>query len=137
METTEPSVAGSRPHSSHDTAIEPELADMNLPDRPDGPGAAAILAAGIGIFVLGLLTTVAVISSGLNDFLKKWEWGQGVGPLAGKTTIASLAFFVSWVALHAAWRGKDIDIKKVFMIGLVLGLLGALFTFPTFFEAFE
>jgi fluoride ion exporter CrcB/FEX len=124
-------------HTAHDVDVAPELAALNLADKPDGPGAAAMLAAGIGIFVLGFLTTFAVISTGLHDFLAKWEWGQGVGPLAGKTTIASLAFFASWGALHLAWRDKDIDIKKIFMIGLILGLLGAVGTFPTFFEAFE
>jgi fluoride ion exporter CrcB/FEX len=124
-------------HTSHDVDVAPELAALNLADRPDGPGAAAMLAAGIGIFVLGFLTTVAVISTGLKDFLATWEWGQGVGPLAGKTTIASLAFFASWGGLHVAWRDKDVDIKKIFVIGLILGLLGAVGTFPTFFEAFE
>lgn len=124
-------------HTAHDVDVAPELAALNLADRPDGPGAAAMLATGIGIFVLGFLTTFAVISTGLKDFLATWEWGQGVGPLAGKTTIASLAFFASWGGLHLAWRDKDVDIKKIFMIGLILGLLGAIGTFPTFFEAFE
>ena len=124
-------------HTSHDVQIAPELGPLNLTDKSDGPGAAAMLAAGIGIFVLSLLTTGAVISGGLKDFLLKWEWGQGVGPLAGKTTIASLAFLLSWGGLHMAWRDKDVNIKKIFMIGLGLGILGAIGTFPTFFEAFE
>ncbi len=34
-------------------------------------------------------------------------------------------------------KTKDIDIKKVFTVGLILGLLGAIGTFPPFFEAFE
>jgi hypothetical protein len=124
-------------HTAHDVEVAPELAALNLADKPDGPGAAAMLAAGIGIFTLGVLTTGAVISTWLHDFLAKWAWGQGVGPLAGKTTIASLAFFASWAVLHVVWRDKDVDIKKIFTIGLILGLLGAVMTFPTFFEAFE
>lgn len=124
-------------HTDHDVEVAPELAGLDLVDKPDGPGAAAMLAAGIGIFVLGFLTTAAVISSSIKSFLLDWEWGQGVGPLAGKTTLASLAFFGSWVGLHYLWRDKDVDIKKIFAIGLALGLLGALGTFPTFFEAFE
>lgn len=124
-------------HTDHDIEVAPELAGLDLVDKPDGPGAAAMLAAGIGIFVLGFLTTTAVISSSIKDFLQDWEWGQGVGPLAGKTTIAAIAFFGSWIGLHVWWRDKDIDIKKVFAIGIGLGLLGALGTFPTFFEAFE
>jgi fluoride ion exporter CrcB/FEX len=137
MNETNTTIDSGQAHTPHDVKIAPELGPLNLADKPDGPGAAAMLAAGIGIFVLGLLTTGAVISSGLKDFLLKWEWGQGVGPLAGKTTIASLAFFASWGLLHMAWRNKDVDIKKIFMIGLILGILGAIGTFPTFFEAFE
>lgn len=124
-------------HTDHDIEVAPELAGLDLVDKPDGPGAAVMLAAGIGVFVLGVLTTAAVISSSVKDFLLKWEWGQGVGPLAGKTTLASIAFFASWVGLHLLWRDKDIDIKRVFAVALGLGLLGALGTFPTFFEAFE
>jgi fluoride ion exporter CrcB/FEX len=137
MNETNTTIDSGQAHTPHDVEIAPELGPLNLADKPDGPGAAAMLAAGIGIFVLGFLTTGAVISSGLKDFLLKWEWGQGVGPLAGKTTIASLAFFASWGLLHMAWRNKDVDIKKIFMIGLILGILGAIGTFPTFFEAFE
>lgn len=137
MNETSTTINSGGPHTSHDVEIAPELGPLNLVDKPDGPGAAAMLAAGIAIFVLGFLTTFAVISDGIHDFLAKWEWGQGVGPLAGKTTIATIAFFASWAGLHLAWRDKDVDIKKIFTIGLILGLLGALGTFPTFFEAFE
>ncbi len=114
----------------------PELASLNLADKPDGPAAAAMVAAGIGIFVLGLLTTLAVPWTDLKEFLADFQLGQGVGPLAGKTTLAAIAFFVSWAALHYLWRDKDVDLKKIFKIGLVLGLLGALGTFPPFFERF-
>jgi fluoride ion exporter CrcB/FEX len=113
-----------------------ELAGLNLADKPDGPAAAAMVAAGIGIFVLGLLTTLAVPWTDLKGFLADFQLRQGVGPLAGKTTLAVIAFVVSWGALHYSWREKDLDLKKMFYIGLVLGLLGALGTFPPFFERF-
>jgi hypothetical protein len=43
-----------------------ELEDI---DRPSGPVAAAVLATGIGIFALGLLTTLSEASTGFSDFL--------------------------------------------------------------------
>lgn len=122
--------------SHHDEEIAPELAEMNLPDKPDGPGAAMMISAGIGIFVLGLLTVLAEASTGWKDWLLKWEWGQGVGPLAGKTTIATLAYFVSLAVLWGIWRAKDVNIKKAFVIGLALGVLGAVGTYPSFFQSF-
>ena len=120
----------------HDEQIAPELEALDLPDKPDGPGAAMMISVGIGIFVLGLLTVLAEASEGAKAWLEDWQWGQGVGPLAGKTTLASLAYLISLVVLFAIWRDKDIDVKKAFYIGLGLGILGAIGTFPTVFQAF-
>jgi fluoride ion exporter CrcB/FEX len=123
-------------NSHHDEEVAPELAELNLPDKPDGPGAAMMISAGIGIFVLGFLTVLAEASAGAKTWLQKWEWGVGVGPLAGKTTIASLAYFLSLAILWILWRQKNVNVKTAFYIGLVLGLLGAIGTYPTFFQAF-
>jgi fluoride ion exporter CrcB/FEX len=122
--------------SHHDEQVAAELADLHLHDKPDGPGAAMMVSAGIGIFALGLLTVLAEASEDIRDWLRKWEWGQGVGPLAGKTTIASLVYIISLVLLWVIWRNKDVNLRTSFYVGLVLGVLGAVGTFPTFFQAF-
>ena len=119
-----------------ETIDAPELASLNLADKPDGPAAAAMVAAGIGIFMLGLLTTLAVPWADLKDFLADFQAGRGVGPLAGKTVLAVVVWAVSWGILHFRWRDKDVDLKKMFSIGVFLGILGALGTFPPFFERF-
>jgi hypothetical protein len=62
-------------------------------DRPTGPAAAAVLATGVGPFVLGLLTTLSEASTGVHDFL---EFDKDVAPLSGKTIIAAIAYLVSW-----------------------------------------
>jgi hypothetical protein len=120
----------------HDVEIAPELEPLHLEDEPDGPGAAMMISAGIGIFVLGLLTVLAEASTDIRSWLQDWEWGVGVGPLAGKTTIAGIAYFVSLVVLWLVWRHKDINLKLAFSIGLVLGIFGAVGTYPTFFQRF-
>lgn len=122
--------------SHHDSEISPELAALNLADKPDGPGAAMMISAGFGVFVLGFLTILAEASKGANTWLASWQWGQGVGALAGKSTVASLLYFVSLAVMWAMWRDKDFDLKKAFYIGLVLGVLGVIGTFPTFFQMF-
>ena len=124
------------PVTHHDTNISPELEPLHLADKPDGPGAAMVISAGIGFFVLGFLTVLAEASAGGKAWLQTWEWGQGVGPLAGKTTVASLAYFVSLAVLWVLWRNKEVNLKNAFYIGLALGILGALGTFPPFFQAF-
>jgi hypothetical protein len=120
----------------HDIETAPELSELDLPDKHDGPGAAVIVAAGIGIFALGLLTVLSEVSETIHDFLGDMAFDQGVGPLAGKTILASLGFFISWGILGYLWRDKDPDIKRMFWIGLGLGIAGAIMTFPPVFTAF-
>jgi len=121
---------------NHDADISPEIAPLHLSDKPDGPGAAMMISAGFGVFVLGFLTILAEASAGANTWLATWQWGQGVGALAGKTTIASLLYFASLALLWAIWRHKDVNLKTAFYVGLGLGILGAIGTYPTFFQMF-
>jgi hypothetical protein len=125
-----------REATHHDAERAPELAELHLREKPDGPGAAAMVAAGIGIFVLGLMTVLSEASVPIHDFLQRLEFGRGVGPLAGKSIIAVIAWAVSWAILGAVWRGKDVNIRAWFSVGLVLGILGAVGTFPPFFLMF-
>ena len=120
-----------------DEEIAPELGALALAPRSDGPGAAAILAAGIGVFALGLLTTLAVISASLKGFLEDFQGSVGVGSLAGKTTLTVAAWLVAWAGLAFAWKGKNPNVRRVFLVALVLIILGIIGTFPPFFEAFE
>lgn len=120
-----------------DTVIAvPELEALNLPDKPDGPAAAMMISAGLGIFVLGVLIVLAEANVSAKTWLQSWEFGQGVGPLAGKTTIAALVYFLSLIILWVIWRKKNINLKIAFYIGLGLGVLGAIMNYPTFFQMF-
>ena len=87
--------------------------DWHISDKPFGPVAAAFLASGIGAVVLGILTTLAEASEGIKSAL---EWSKSVGPLMGKTIIAVIAFAVSWVILHVAFRDKDFAVLQVLIL---------------------
>jgi hypothetical protein len=101
--------------------------------RPFGPAAAVMLAAGLGTFVLGLLTTIAEASTGFADDL---QWNDRVGPLSGKTIIAACVFFGAWGLLALALRNSDPPWKPVVYATAALVAVGLVMTFPTFFEAF-
>src|SRR6266508_6218013 len=100
---------------------------------PFGPAAAVMLAAGLGTFILGLLTTLAEASTGIADGL---QWNDRVGPLSGKTIIASAVFVGAWALLSAALRRRDPQWNPVVYAMATLMALGLLMTFPTFFQAF-
>ena len=103
------------------------------PARPDGPLAAALLAAGIGAFALGLLTTMAEASTG---FRERLIMNGGVGPLSGKTIWATVFFVVAWAVLAARLRDRDGLLRSATLIFVVLTVLGLLGTFPIFFQVF-
>jgi hypothetical protein len=113
-----------------ETVESSELHDI---DRPTGPVAAAVLATGIGIFTLGLLTTLNEASTGIHDFL---DFKDDVGPLSGKTILAVVAYFGSWAGLNTLWRRESPILRPILIATVVLVLLGLLGTFPTFFQAF-
>ncbi|MCJ1676210.1 hypothetical protein MTF65_02305 [Streptomyces sp. APSN-46.1] len=107
--------------------------EFPLSEKAEGPISAAIIAAGIGAAVLGLLTTLAEANASVKDAM---EWSTSVGPLSGKTTLAVVVWLLAWAALHAALRSKPYETTRALVISLVLIGLGVLGTFPEFFQIF-
>src|ERR1700693_3060643 len=71
---------------------------------PNGPGAAAILAAGIGCAVVGILAFAAEASKPLASWLNFYN---PTGPLSGKTTVAVIVWLVAWFVLSCLLRGEN------------------------------
>lgn len=116
-----------------------DLSEMEVSDKPSGPAAAAIVAAGVGSLVLGLMVTLAEFSTDLRNFLdfaKNYGLGTGVGPLSGKVIVGVLAYLISWAVLFMMWRGKEINTRKAFLTTLALVGLGFALTFPPIFLLF-
>ena len=93
--------------------------------------AAAMLAAGIGSFVLGLMTS---LSEGIHPVENALNFYNPVGALTGKTWIAIAFWLISWAVLAGKWRNQAVDFGKVYNITLILVALGLLGTFPLFFD---
>ena len=95
----------------------------------DGAVAAALLACGIGCFVLGVLT---VAGDGSKRLASALNFYNPTGPLAGVTTVAIAVWLIAWTILAARWRTKDVAFRKVSAAAFVLLALGLLLTFPPF-----
>lgn len=117
-----------------ETEISPEEAQVYADRLPNGEAMAALISAGIGVFVLGLLTTLAEASTGIADML---NWNKGVGPLSGKTIVPVAIWLISWVALTMTWKGKNVNFGRATGATFALILLGLLLTFPLFFDLFK
>ena len=113
-----------------------ELEPLELKARPDGPGAAVMLAAGVGILTLGVMTVLSEASVAVHDWLETLDFDRGVGPLAGKTIWASGAFFASWLVLGLSLRGKEVRLAVWFWVAVVMAVAGAVLLFPPVFTSF-
>lgn len=100
----------------------------------DGVVASALVSAGIGSAILGLVT---VLAAGSEAFSSGLAWVASVGPLSGKTTVAVLAWLLVWKWLAGRWRERRLDFGRVTVWTAVLIALGFLGTFPPVFEMFE
>jgi hypothetical protein len=116
-----------------ETAAEQTQAAKAAPEKPFGPAAAALLAAGFGSLVLGIVTSLAEADEGAADAL---AFSDEVGPLSGKVIISTCAFFATWGILTLILRRRNPPVKPVLIAAGVMLALGVLGTFPTFFEIF-
>ena len=93
----------------------------------NGSGVAAVLAAGVGSAVLGVLSFAGDKSAAIKTML---NWDKPTGALSGVTTAAIVVWLAVWVVLELAWKGKTVAVGRLTTAALVLLLVGFLLTFP-------
>jgi hypothetical protein len=98
---------------------------------PNGPGAAAILAAGIGCALVGILALAGDASDRIGKLLNIYN---PVGTLSGVTTLAIIVWLVSWFILNQRWRAKTVDLAKINVVAFIGLAIGLLLTFPPFMD---
>lgn len=100
----------------------------------DGAAAAALLAAAIGIFVLGLVTSLAEAISDFKDWL---AWDDTVGPLSGKSSLGLIAWAAVWPVLHLLLYRRDRVLLAASVISVILFVAAMVLMFPPVFERLE
>ena len=103
------------------------ISQDNVPAVPNGSAAAAILSAGIGSFVVALLTIAADQSATVKSLLSIYK---PTGALSGVTTFAILVWFFAWAVLEWRWHGRNLSLKRINVIAFTLLALSLLGTFP-------
>jgi hypothetical protein len=94
---------------------------------PNGPGAAAILAAGIGSAALGVFALTNDAFPAINHF---FTFYTPTGGLSGVSTTATVVWLVAWFVLARRWSGQTVAMAKVNLAAFVLLAVGVLLTFP-------
>src|SRR6266567_125940 len=88
---------------------------------PNGPGAAAILAAGIGCAAVGILAFAGDASDAIGKLLNFYN---PTGALSGVTTAAIIIWLVSWFALNRLWGTQTVPMAKVNVAAFALLAVG-------------
>jgi hypothetical protein len=109
-------------------------AEPTLTHKPNGPAAAALLAAGIGSAALGVAVVLVEMSPGtIKPLLNLYN---PVGPLSGKSTVAVVVFALSWLCLWLWARDRNVNFGRWALAAFVLLGVGLLLTFPPIFFLF-
>jgi hypothetical protein len=98
---------------------------------PTGPGAAAILAAGIGAGALGVFAFVSDASPSVRQALVIW---MPSGPLSGVSTAAVVVWLMAWLGLSRLWATREVSLARVNITAFGLLAIGLLLTFPPFMD---
>jgi hypothetical protein len=101
---------------------------------PNGPGAAAILAAGIGSFALGVF---AFLGDAVPALARFFTFYLPPGALSGVTTSAIVVWLVAWFGLSRIWKTSTVALAKVNLAAFVLLGLAVLLTFPPFADLLQ
>ena len=101
---------------------------------PSGPGAAAVLAAGIGSLTLGVFAFAGDASPPIGRAFNIWNPS---GPLSGVTTGTIVVWLVAWYLLGKRWAGRDVGLKWVAVVALAMLACGLLLTFPPFADMLQ
>ena len=97
--------------------------------RANGAAMAAILAAGIGAFAMGLF----VLANEAGIFSAPALYPPA-GGLSGRSTMGVVVWLVAWGVLHARWRGRAIASGPVFGATLLLVAAAIVAMFPPLWE---
>jgi hypothetical protein len=100
---------------------------------PNGGGAAAVLAAGIGSFLVALL---ALLGDKIVAFKNLMIFYKPTGPLSGVTTCAIAVWLLAWFLLYRRWSWRMVEMGRVRTVALILLLLAVLLTFPPIEDLF-
>ena len=100
---------------------------------PNGAGAAALLAAGIGSFALAVFAIAADHVASIKNLMILYK---PTGPLSGVTTSAIVVWLAVWVILDVRWKKRTVSLRNIAMAALVLLALSLLLTFPPIGDLF-
>ena len=115
-------------------AAQPPAAPREPADLPNGPGGAAILAAGVDSLALGVFAFAGDAWPAVKLAFNLWK---PTGPLSGVTTAVICVWLVVWFGLSRRWARRDVNLAAVNLAAFVMLAAGLLLTFPPFMDLLQ
>ena len=109
------------------------MTDFTSPST-NGKGAAAIMAVGIGLLVLGVFTITGDAIPAAASLFNIWN---PTGPLSGVTGLAIVIWLVTWWLLARAWGAREVNFRRVNWAAGLMIVAGLLLTFPPFMDLLQ
>jgi hypothetical protein len=106
----------------------------DLDSIPNGPGAAAIVAGGIGSFALGIFAFAGDAVPAIRSAFVFWP---PTGPLSGVTTTAIVVWLAAWYGLSRRWRSREVNLVRVNVASFLMLIAALLLTFPPFMDLLQ
>lgn len=110
------------------------MADNATSVPPTGAAAAAVLAASVGCAVLGICALTADAFPAIGRALNLWP---PTGPLSGVTDTAIAVWLVVWLVLSRRWAKREIPLRPVSWVAVLLFIVALLLTFPPFMDLLQ
>jgi hypothetical protein len=104
-----------------------DTADKDNGQLHNGPGAAALLAAGIGCAAMGIFALLGDAFKVVGHF---FSFYNPTGPLSGVSTSAIVVWLLAWAIFSKRWAKTNVDLRNVSIVAFVLLAIGFAFTFP-------
>jgi hypothetical protein len=101
---------------------------------PNGPGAAAILAAGIGCAAMGVFAFAGDAWEGIGKAMNVYN---PVGALSGVSSLAIIVWIVAWLVLGRTWANRQVAMGPINLASFALLIVGFLLTFPPFMDLLQ
>jgi hypothetical protein len=91
----------------------------------NGAAMAAVMAAGIGAFAIGV--TVILNEAGVFSAPALYAPAGGV---SGRTTLAVVVWLLAWGVLHHRWKAREMESGRVHVLTAILTVVGVLLCLP-------
>ncbi len=112
----------------------PAAEDARSELLPNGAGAAAILAAGVGSLAIGVFAFAADVSPYLKNAFNFWSPS---GPLSGVSFTAVLVWLLVWFWLSRRWAAREVNFARASAAAFAMLIAGLLLTFPPFMDLLQ